>query len=95
MACAKKHQKRTKKLGFANFNKQFIEKYSKIAIPLTDVTKKRLDSIDQQRAFEILKQSCANPPVLCTFRIGQPTRIETDASDLTIKICFYQQYDGK
>ena len=32
-------------LKFANFNRQFIEKYSKIIIPLTDVTKKKLDSI--------------------------------------------------
>ena len=30
---------------------------------------------DQQRAFEILKQSCANPPVFRTFRVGQPARM--------------------
>ena len=98
MACAKKHQKRTKKLGFANFNKQFIEKYSKIIILLTDVTKKKVGFnwiTDQQRAFEILKQLCANPPVFCTFRVGHPARIETNASDLTIRVCFCQQHDGK
>ena len=50
---------------------------------------------DQQRAFEILKQLCANPPVLCTFRVGKPACIETDASDLAIKVCFCQQHDGK
>ena len=85
-------------LKFANFNRQFIEKYSKIIIPLTDVTKKKVGfswTTDQQRAFEILKQSCANPPVFCTFRVGQPARIETDASDLTIRVCLCQQHDGK
>ena len=46
--------------------------------------------IDQQRTFEILKQSCANPPVFCIFRIGQPARIETNVSDLTIRVCFCQ-----
>ena len=33
--------------------------------------------------------------MLCTFRIGQPTRIKTNVSDLTIKIYFCQQHDGK
>jgi len=27
-------------LGFANFNRRFIEGYLKIALPLTDITKK-------------------------------------------------------
>ena len=87
-----------KKLKFANFNRQFIEKYSKIIIPLINVTKKKVGFnwiIDQQRAFEILEQSNANPPVFSIFRIGQPARIETNASDLTIKVYFCQQHDGK
>ena len=33
--------------------------------------------------------------MFCTFRVGQPAFIETDASDLTIKVCLCQQHDGK
>ena len=36
-----------------------------------------------------------DPPVLCTFRNGEPVRIETDASDLAIGACLCQQKDGK
>ena len=35
------------------------------------------------------------PPVLCTFQINQPARIETDASDLAIGACLCQQKDSK
>ena len=51
--------------------------------------------IDQQRTFEILKQTCANPPMFCIFRIGHPTRIETDVSNLTIRACLCQQHNKK
>ena len=44
--------------------------------------------IHQQRTFEILKQLYANPLVFYIFRIGEPTRIETNVSDLIIKIYF-------
>ena len=36
-----------------------------------------------------------DPPVLYTFRNGELARIETDASDLIIGACLYQQKDGK
>jgi len=85
-------------LGFANFNRRFIEGYSKKALPLTEITKKdtgfRWDT-DQKRAFKELKQACMDPPVLYTFRNGEPARIETDASDLVIGACLCQQKDGK
>ena len=33
--------------------------------------------------------------MFCTFRVGEPARIETNVSDLTIRVCFCQQHDGK
>jgi len=88
-------------LGFVNFNRQFIQNFSKIAIPLTELTKK--DVTFQKgpikghalEAFKTLKQACIEPPVLVTFRSGEPLRFETDASDLAIGMCAKQERDGK
>jgi transposase InsO family protein len=85
-------------LGFVNFNRQFIQNFSKIAIPLTDLTKKENAfkwTDKQDKAFETLKQACIEPPVLVTFRSGEPLRFETDASDLAIGMCAKQERDGK
>jgi hypothetical protein len=85
-------------LGFVNFNRQFIQNFSKIAIPLTDLTKKEnaFKWTDRQdKAFETLKQACIEPLVLVTFRSGEPLRFETDASDLAIGMCAKQERDGK
>ena len=85
-------------LGFANFNRKFIEGYSKKALPLTDITKKDIGFTwgqDQQKAFDTLKKACADPPVLCTFQANEPARIETDASDLAIGACLCQMKDQK
>jgi len=85
-------------LGFANFNRKFIEGYSQKALPLINVIRKDIEfqwGEKQQKAFEELKQACANPSVLCTFRANEPARIETDASDLAIEACLYQQKENK
>ncbi len=57
-------------LGFANFNRRFIEGYSKKALLLTEITKKdtgfRWDT-DQKRVFKELKQAYINPLILYIF----------------------------
>ena len=80
-------------LGFTGFNRQFIKDYSKIALPLTEITKKTNEfnwTAREQRSFEELRDTCADPPMLCTFRTGKPTRIEIDASDLALGACILQ-----
>ena len=42
-----------------------------------------------------LKGKYIDPLVLTIFRIGEPVRIETDASDLAIGACLLQQVEGK
>ncbi len=42
-----------------------------------------------------MKEAYQNPLVLCTFRANEPARIETDASDLAIGACLYQEKDRK
>jgi hypothetical protein len=85
-------------ISFVNFNQQFIQNFSKIAIPLTELTKKEnafkwTDKAD--KAFRALKEACISPPVLIAFRSGEPLRIETDASDLAMGMCAKQERDRK
>ncbi len=85
-------------LGLTNYNRKFIEGYSRKAMPLTELTKKdkpfRWDS-GQQRAFEILKEDSASAPVLRMFDPNKPIQIETDASDFAIGMCLTQEFNGK
>ncbi|KAJ0577600.1 putative nucleotidyltransferase, Ribonuclease H [Helianthus annuus] len=54
-------------LGLAGYYRRFIENFSRIAAPLTSLTKKKEKYIwgpKQQESFEILKQKLSNAPVL-------------------------------
>ena len=85
-------------LGFLNFNRRFVEGFSKKALPLTKLVAKDKEfqwGKEQEDAVAMLKQACTNPPVLCTFRNNEPTRIETDASDLAIGACLCQRRNEK
>lgn len=85
-------------LGFTNFNRTFIKDYSKIAIPLTRLTRKEVTwrwGESQQKAFEQLKQACIEEPVLKMFEPNKPSRLETDASDLAMGATWTQLHDGK
>ena len=71
-------------LGFANFYRRFIKGYSKIAGPLTALTRKGADwdwTADYQRAFQQLKTAFKEGPVLAYFDPLRETVVETDASD--------------
>ncbi|KAM0058195.1 putative nucleotidyltransferase, Ribonuclease H [Helianthus debilis subsp. tardiflorus] len=54
-------------LGLAGYYRRFIENFSRIAAPLTSLTRKKEKFIwgpKQQESFEILKQKLSNAPVL-------------------------------
>jgi hypothetical protein len=85
-------------LGFLNFNRQFIKDYSKIAIPLTQLTRKETSfewSKEAEDAFQTLKK--ASIALLCfrIFEAGKLLRFETDALDLALGACASQEYEGK
>ena len=70
-------------LGFANFYRQFVKDYSKIALPLTQLT--RTDTpfswgAEQQNAFSQLQQALITAPLLCTYDPDLETVVEADAS---------------
>ena len=74
-------------LGFANFYRRFIKSFSKIATPLTALTKKDVAfkwTEMAEDAFLTLKKAFTTAPILQHFSPNRPIVIETDASDYAI-----------
>jgi hypothetical protein len=72
-------------LGLVNYFRKFIEHYSEIAVPLTNLTKKSHPCIWTgccQDPFELLKQKLIEAPLLRTPDEKLPYEVVTDASDL-------------
>ena len=71
-------------LGFTNFYRRFIYRYSKLAAPLTNLTKKNVLfkwTPEYQKAFDTLKSIFTSETVLRHYDPSLPIVIETDASD--------------
>ena len=84
-------------LGLANYNRKFISDYSKLATPLTNLTKKDTNfhwDKDQERAFQRLKEASISTPTLAMFDTKLPVFIETDASDFAIGACLTQEHNS-
>lgn len=80
-------------LGFANFYRRFIQGYSKITAPLTELTKKEQKyqwTPAAQEAFNELKRQFTTAPILATFDPEKKIIVETDASDRAIGACISQ-----
>ena len=74
-------------LGLSNYYRRFISNYSKVALPLTQLTKKNVPFVWNdmcQLAFNALKQSLSTGPVLRHVDPGLPFTLETDASNFAI-----------
>ena len=74
-------------LGFANFYWRFIEGYSKLNRPLTDITKKSekfVWSSEYDKAFQELKSRFTFALIVRHFDPHLPCKIECDASDFAI-----------
>jgi len=75
-------------LGFANFYRRFIHDYSRIARPLTELTKGEGKNWawnkEAEAAFREVKRRFTTVPVLAHFNGEKPVIIETDTSDFAI-----------
>ncbi|KAK7109283.1 hypothetical protein V1264_013350 [Littorina saxatilis] len=87
-------------LGLTGFYRQYIESYSSIAIPLTDMTKKdhpeKLRWNDSSKdSFEKLKNKICESPILCMPDNTKEFVVRTDASDRGIGAVLMQEKDGR
>ena len=70
-------------LGFGNFYRRFIRRFSEIARPLNELLKKdrKFEWTDEcQKAFDALKRQFTREPVLMTPDQTRPFQVECDAS---------------
>ncbi len=84
-------------LGFANFYRRFIYGYSKIASPLTQLTRKDVPfmwSSECQSAFETLKKAFTSDIILRHYNPDRKIVVETDASDY-VSGGILSQYDDQ
>jgi hypothetical protein len=83
-------------LGFANFYRWFIEGYSRVARPLSDLLKDATKVFQMtdgvQAAFEQLKDAFTSAPMLKHFDPSRRIRLETDTSGFAIAGILSQLY---
>ena len=89
-------------VGFCSYYRRFIKHFSELAVPLNDLTKKgalvNTDTPECRRAFEDLKKSLMEAPMLHYVDPKLPFILDTDASDNAIGACLAQiaqDEDGK
>ncbi|VDI75819.1 Hypothetical predicted protein, partial [Mytilus galloprovincialis] len=84
-------------LGFANYHRSFIHAYSKIAVPLQEVTGKRplRWETEQQESFDKLKMALTSAPVLALPNATDPFILDCDASDKSLGAELIQVQEGK
>jgi len=86
-------------LGLTGYFRKFIPAYSKIAKPLSDLTRNDNPFVFEQHqieAFENLKKLLTESPVLSIFQQGKKTELHTDASQQGYGAVLLQESeDGK
>ena len=84
-------------LGLTNYYRRFINRYSHIATPLTNLLRKDFRftwTKSHQESYERLKGALTSAPVLQLVDTSKPFQIETDASDYAIGAVLLQEVNG-
>ena len=92
-------------LGFTNFYRRFVEGYSRLTAPLTELTKGATKGKSSREPFQLgkearkaffaLKERFLTAPILTHFDVGQPICVETDALDFAIAGILSQVQEDK
>ena len=87
-------------LGLTGYYRDYIENYSTIAAPLTDLTKKGVRNKvpwyrEHEEAFKTLQNALLTKPILKLPDLGKEFILRTDASEKGIGAILLQNYDGK
>ena len=81
-------------LGLANYFRKFMQGYASMSAPLTDLTRKHARFLwdDKcQAAFEKIKESLLNAPVLRHPDFSKPFEVVSDASDFGVGAVLLQE----
>lgn len=85
-------------IGMCNFFRKFVQNFAGLAAPLNQLRKKGEKFYwgdSQQAAFEALKRSISNAPVLGIPDFNLPFIVQTDASNVGIAAVLLQQQEGE
>ena len=85
-------------LGMASYYRKYVPDFSKIAKPLSSLTRKNAKfqwSLETQTAFETLKQRLLEAPILAFPDITKPFKLYTDASQYALGAVLMQEQDGQ
>src|SRR5699024_1088189 len=85
-------------LGLVSWYRRYIPCFSKISAPLTRLLRKNQRwkwTAEQEEAFQALKQTLTEAPVLACPDFTQQFVLQTDASDLGLGAVLTQQIDGE
>ena len=82
-------------LGLCNFYRQYIPNFAKLALPLTELTKKKIPNDipwnkEAEKAFKELKAALCEITELQVPDIEKPYYLHTDASQLAVGCCLGQ-----
>ena len=70
-------------IGLVSYYRRFVPSFSKIASPITSLTRKDTPfdwGVKQQQAFEELKARLISAPIIAHFDVSRETLLQTDAS---------------
>jgi hypothetical protein len=83
-------------LGFANFYRHYVAKFSEICLPLTELLKKSASEVvawtpKAKSAFEELKRAMSRAPVLIAPDFEKLFYLEVDSSQYATGACLFQK----
>ena len=98
LANTEKCKEYTEVLGLANYYRQFIKDFARIAKPLHEITRKYMKQNQrekQQKAFEELKERFMIELVLVIPDLDKEIRVEVDILDFAIEEVLSMKYEDK